>query len=36
MTKKGYQKFWRMKIEKFLGKGKIVKFFHRVPNIFTK
>jgi len=28
--KKGHQKFRRMKIKKFFGKGKIVKIFLRV------
>jgi len=28
--KKGHQKFWRMKIEIFLGKGNIWKIFHGV------
>ena len=30
MTKKGHQKFWRGKIEIFVGKGEIGKIFHRV------
>jgi len=30
MTKKGPQKFWRMKIEFFFGKGKIEKIFDGV------
>ena len=28
--KKGHQKFWRMKIENFWGKGNILEIFHRV------
>ena len=28
--KEGHQKFWRMKIETFFGKGKMLAIFHRV------
>jgi len=34
MTKKGHQKFWPMKSEKFSGKGKILKIVHRVWTFF--
>jgi len=34
--KKGHQNFWRMKIEKFFGKGKIGKIFHGVRIFFRK
>ena len=32
MTKKSNQNFLRMKIEEFLGKGKIGKLFHSLKN----
>jgi len=34
MTKKGHQKFWRMKIKTILGKGKIGKICHGVQKFF--
>jgi len=34
MTKKGHQKFCRMKIENFLRKGKIGKIFYGVRKFF--
>ena len=36
MTKKSHQKFWRMKIGKFLGKSKIGTNFHGVRTKFSE
>jgi len=36
MTKKGRKKFWRTKMENFVGKGHIVKIFHGVRKKFRK
>jgi len=34
MTKKGHQKFWRMKIDKFVGKSNIMMTFFLVISLF--